>query len=102
VFVPLKDKDRKFLRVCAASCGRLRPDPDRRAAVSATIGHARDCKAVTQAVLWQVKAAAQAKARCVCPDGQAAPYVRSYVLKDGRLFLSLQADGGIYEFEAAK
>ena len=29
------------------------------------------------------------------------PYVRSYVLKDGDLFLSLMADGGIYEFEAS-
>lgn len=27
------------------------------------------------------------------------PYVRSYVVKDGRLYLSLMADGGIYEFE---
>ena len=27
------------------------------------------------------------------------PYVRSYVIKDGHLFLSLMADGGIYEFE---
>jgi para-nitrobenzyl esterase len=26
-------------------------------------------------------------------------FVRSYVLTDGRLFLSLMADGGIYEFE---
>ena len=26
-------------------------------------------------------------------------YVRSYLLKDGRLFLSLMADGGTYEFE---
>ena len=26
-------------------------------------------------------------------------YVRSYVLKDGHLFVSLMADGGIYEFE---
>lgn len=26
-------------------------------------------------------------------------YIRSYVLKDGRLFLSLMADGGIYEFQ---
>lgn len=26
-------------------------------------------------------------------------YVRSYVLKDGRLYLSLLADGGIYEFQ---
>jgi para-nitrobenzyl esterase len=28
-------------------------------------------------------------------------YVRSYVMKDGHLFLSLMADGGIYEFEPA-
>jgi para-nitrobenzyl esterase len=26
-------------------------------------------------------------------------YVRSYVIRDGHLFLSLMADGGIYEFE---
>lgn len=26
-------------------------------------------------------------------------YVRSYVIKGGHLFLSLMADGGIYEFE---
>jgi heat shock protein HslJ len=29
-------------------------------------------------------------------------YVRSYVIKDGHLFLSLMADGGIYEFEPMK
>lgn len=28
--------------------------------------------------------------------------IRSYVIKDGHLFLSLMADGGIYEFEPAK
>ncbi|HEX7959283.1 MAG TPA: META domain-containing protein [Terriglobales bacterium] len=45
-------------------------------------------------------------ARAVCPlaplnDGMAKTwqYVRSYVIKDGHLFLSLMADGGIYEFE---
>jgi para-nitrobenzyl esterase len=26
-------------------------------------------------------------------------YVRSYVIRNGHLFLSLMADGGIYEFE---
>jgi para-nitrobenzyl esterase len=26
-------------------------------------------------------------------------YVRSYIMKDGHLFISLMADGGIYEFE---
>ena len=28
-------------------------------------------------------------------------FVRSYLLKDGRLYMSLMADGGIYEWEAA-
>jgi para-nitrobenzyl esterase len=27
------------------------------------------------------------------------PYVRSYVMRDGHLFLALMADAGIYEFE---
>ena len=44
--------------------------------------------------------------RALCPD-QALhdqivrqwDFIRSYVVKDGRLFLSLMADGGIYEFE---
>ena len=29
-------------------------------------------------------------------------FIRSYVFRDGRLFLSLMADGGIYEFEPLK
>ena len=29
------------------------------------------------------------------------PYVRSYLVKDGRLYLSLMADGGTIEFEPA-
>lgn len=29
------------------------------------------------------------------------PYLRSYVMRDGHLFLALMADGGIYEFEPA-
>jgi para-nitrobenzyl esterase len=28
-------------------------------------------------------------------------YIRSYVVKNGHLFLSLMADGGIYEFQPA-
>jgi para-nitrobenzyl esterase len=28
-------------------------------------------------------------------------YVRSYVMRDGHLFIALMADGGIYEFEPA-
>jgi para-nitrobenzyl esterase len=45
--------------------------------------------------------------RAQCPEGSLHdqivkqwPYVRSYVLRDGRLYLSLMADGGIYEFES--
>ena len=30
------------------------------------------------------------------------PFVRSYVIQNGRLFLSLMADGGIYEFEPVR
>jgi heat shock protein HslJ len=44
--------------------------------------------------------------RAMCPEGSLHDpivkdwgYVRSYVIKDGHLFLSLMADGGIYEFE---
>jgi para-nitrobenzyl esterase len=46
--------------------------------------------------------------RAQCPPGslhdqivKQLPHVRSYVMKDSRLFLSLMADGGIYEFEPA-
>ena len=44
--------------------------------------------------------------RAMCPPGSLHDqlvkhwfYVRSYVLTNGRLYLSLMADGGIYEFE---
>lgn len=44
--------------------------------------------------------------RVLCPPGSLYnqmvrqwPYVRSYVMRNGHLFLSLAADGGIYEFE---
>ena len=44
--------------------------------------------------------------RALCPPGSLHDrivkdweFVRSYILKDGHLFLSLMADGGIYEFE---
>jgi heat shock protein HslJ len=46
--------------------------------------------------------------RAMCPPGSLHdrmvkhwPYVRSYVMKDGHLFVSLMADGGIYQFEPA-
>ena len=44
--------------------------------------------------------------RAMCPPGslhdqivKQLPYVRSYVVRNGNLFLSLMADGGMYEFE---
>ncbi|HLU77908.1 MAG TPA: META domain-containing protein [Burkholderiales bacterium] len=44
--------------------------------------------------------------RAACPPGSLHdrivrhwPYVRSYIVQDGHLHLSLMADGGIYEFE---
>jgi para-nitrobenzyl esterase len=46
--------------------------------------------------------------RAMCPPGSLHdrmvkhwPYVRSYLIRDGHLYLSLMADGGIYEFEPA-
>jgi para-nitrobenzyl esterase len=46
--------------------------------------------------------------RAECPPGslyddvvERWPFVRSYVVRDGRLFLSLMADGGIFELEPA-
>jgi para-nitrobenzyl esterase len=45
--------------------------------------------------------------RALCPPGSLHDhivrqwgFVRSYVIRDGRLYLSLMADGGAYEFEA--
>ncbi|HEY8555301.1 MAG TPA: META domain-containing protein [Burkholderiales bacterium] len=44
--------------------------------------------------------------RAMCPPGSLHdllvkqwPHVRTYVLRDGRLYLSLMADGGIFELE---
>jgi para-nitrobenzyl esterase len=54
----------------------------------------------------QLEFGPMALTRAMCPPGSLHDhivrqwgFVRSYVIKDGRLFLSLMADGGIYEFE---
>lgn len=54
----------------------------------------------------QIELGPLALTRAMCPEGSLHdqlvkqwPYVRSYVMRDGHLFLSLMADGGIYEFE---
>lgn len=54
----------------------------------------------------QLEFGPMAATRAQCPPGslhdqimKQLPNVRSYVMKDGHLFLSLMADGGTYEFE---
>ena len=56
--------------------------------------------------LNQLQLGPLALTRAMCPPGSLHDqlvkhweYVRSYLIKDGHLFLSLMADGGIYEFE---
>ena len=57
----------------------------------------------------QVEFGPMALTRAMCPPGSLHDHlvkqwhnVRSYVIKDGRLYLSLMADGGIYELERLK
>jgi len=54
----------------------------------------------------QLELGLMALTRAMCPPGslydrivKQLPFVRSYVIKNGHLFLSLMADGGIVEFE---
>ena len=56
----------------------------------------------------QLEFGPMALTRAMCPPGSLHdqlvkhwPFIRSYLLKDGRLFLALMADGGIYEFMAS-
>jgi para-nitrobenzyl esterase len=52
---------------------------------------------------------AMALTRAMCPPGsidheiaKRLPHVRSYLIKDGRLFLSMMADGGTFELEPVR
>ena len=54
----------------------------------------------------QLQFGPMAMTRAMCPPGSLHDrmvkhwfYVRSYVIREGHLYLSLMADGGIYEFE---
>jgi para-nitrobenzyl esterase len=54
----------------------------------------------------QLQFGPMALTRAMCPPGSLHDHIvrqwghiRSYVIRDGRLFLSLMADGGTYEFE---
>jgi para-nitrobenzyl esterase len=56
----------------------------------------------------QIEFGPMALTRAQCPPGSLHdhivkqwPHVRSYVIRGGHLFLSLMADGGIYELEPA-
>lgn len=57
----------------------------------------------------QIEFGPMATTRAMCPPGwlqdhvvKYLPDIRSYVIRDGHLFLSLMADGGIFEFETAR
>lgn len=63
----------------------------------------------TSASPGQLEFRALALTRAMCEDMTAHDhvvkrweYIRSYVVRDGRLFLSLMADGGIYELEPVR
>lgn len=94
-------------------------EPDERSKYTLTFGadgvmRARiDCNRASGA--WKSADARQlefgpmAITRAQCPPGslhdqlvKQLPYVRSYLIKDQHLFLSLMADGGTYEFEPVK
>jgi len=74
--------------------------------LSARIDCNRGRGAWTSSGPGQIQFGPLALTRAMCPPGSLHarivkhwPYVRSFVLKDGHLYLSLMADGGIYEFE---
>jgi heat shock protein HslJ len=63
----------------------------------------------TSAAPTQLQLGSLAVTRAMCPPGSLYgrivkdwASIRSYVMKGGHLFLSLMADGGIYEFEPAR
>ncbi len=56
----------------------------------------------------QIEFGPMAMTRAMCPPGSLHdqlvkqwPFIRSYVMRNGHLFLSLMADGGTFEFEPA-
>jgi heat shock protein HslJ len=103
------------------SIGAIRPeDPARftmRLNADGTVNMRLDCNRATGT--WSSEASASgeggsfsfgtlATTRALCPPpnlderiARDAEYVRSYFLKDGRLYLSLMADAGIYAWEPA-
>jgi para-nitrobenzyl esterase len=77
--------------------------------LSARIDCNRGSGAWKSAGKGQLEFGPMAVTRAMCPPGslhdqilKQLPHVRSYLIKDGHLFLALMADGGIYEFEPAR
>lgn len=74
--------------------------------VSARIDCNRGSGTWTSTGSGQLQFGPMALTRAMCPPGSMHDkiakdwtFTRSYVIRDGHLFLSLMADGGIYEFE---
>ncbi len=74
--------------------------------VSARVDCNRGSATWKSAASSQLELGPLALTRAMCPDGSLHDHIvkqwgaiRSYVIRDGHLFLSLMADGGIYEFE---
>src|SRR6266850_3977776 len=77
--------------------------------VSARIDCNRGHGTWTSAGHGQLELGPMAITRAMCPPGslhdgivKQLPYVRSYLIRDRNLFLSLMADGGVYEFEPVR
>ncbi|HEU4693325.1 MAG TPA: META domain-containing protein [Vicinamibacterales bacterium] len=82
---------------------------DAKGGVAARIDCNRGRGTWTSAGPSQVQFGPMAVTRALCPPGSLHDQIvkqwtniRSYTMKDGRLFLALMADGGIYEFEPLK
>jgi len=79
--------------------------------VSARIDCNRGSGAWKSAGKGQIEFGPMAVTRAMCPPGsmpmhdhilKQLPHIRSYVIRNGHLYLSLMADGGTYELEPAR
>ena len=113
---PLSGTSWRLVRFQGSDGAVLTPDDrskytlefDAKGGVAARIDCNRGRGTWTSSGANQVRFGPLALTRAQCPPGSLHDQVvrqwgnvRSYVMNDGRLFLSLMADGGIYEFEPA-
>ena len=107
--VRFRGGDDRVLRPVDGSQYTLQFQADGR--VSARVDCNRGSGAWKSAGKNQIEFSAMAVTRAMCPPGsmdmhdhilKQLPHIRSYVIRDGRLFLSLMADGGTYEFAPAR